>query len=303
MLSDAAPGADTLRLNRQATLRRAHRVCAIGQCRPLKSYRNTLYPKSFPARPQSWGRASPDCSTERHSRGGAPQPVVHAPCGRVVLFDSLRPFEASPFEMRKMRNEYLALTLEAPPIRSGLVCSNKARRGAAMPKRRCRAPCSPRTEGFNQLNRLGPSSERNWSRPDRDCLGRRARATRGSARRGAPGRAVRSHQELHRAERRGSRTLRGRDRAGPRHVDPKRSSRIRADPAGSISNYVWLRRLSHCAASLRDPTEADRSITDLCSHLASQAPRISAGSFTSTSGFRLANTGRRSNMLGQRRVS
>jgi transcriptional regulator GlxA family with amidase domain len=37
-----------------------------------------------------------------------------------------------------------------------------------------------------------------------------------------------------------------------------------SDSARSISNYLWGRRLSHCAACLRDPTQADRSITDIC---------------------------------------
>jgi transcriptional regulator GlxA family with amidase domain len=49
-----------------------------------------------------------------------------------------------------------------------------------------------------------------------------------------------------------------------------------ADPAGSISNYLWLRRLSHCAASLRDPTEADRSISDTwCSVVCTSATHFS----------------------------
>jgi AraC family transcriptional regulator, positive regulator of tynA and feaB len=37
-----------------------------------------------------------------------------------------------------------------------------------------------------------------------------------------------------------------------------------ADPAGSVWKYIWQRRLSHCAAELRDPRHANRSITDIC---------------------------------------
>ena len=37
-----------------------------------------------------------------------------------------------------------------------------------------------------------------------------------------------------------------------------------SDPAGSVSKYIWLRRLSHCAAALRDPGEAQRPITEVC---------------------------------------
>jgi transcriptional regulator GlxA family with amidase domain len=37
-----------------------------------------------------------------------------------------------------------------------------------------------------------------------------------------------------------------------------------ADPAGSVSKYIWTRRLSKCAAALRDPAHAQRSISDIC---------------------------------------
>ena len=36
------------------------------------------------------------------------------------------------------------------------------------------------------------------------------------------------------------------------------------DPAGSVSRYLWQRRLIHCAEALRDPSQAHRSITDVC---------------------------------------
>ena len=36
------------------------------------------------------------------------------------------------------------------------------------------------------------------------------------------------------------------------------------DPAGSVSRYFWLRRLIRCAEALRDPSQAHRSITDVC---------------------------------------
>ena len=37
-----------------------------------------------------------------------------------------------------------------------------------------------------------------------------------------------------------------------------------ADPAGSTSNYILMRRLSNCAAALHDPKQNHRSITDIC---------------------------------------
>jgi len=36
------------------------------------------------------------------------------------------------------------------------------------------------------------------------------------------------------------------------------------DPAGSVSSYLWQRRLIRCADALRDPSQVHRSITDLC---------------------------------------
>jgi len=35
------------------------------------------------------------------------------------------------------------------------------------------------------------------------------------------------------------------------------------DPAGSVSHYLWQRRLIRCAEALRDPSQAHRSITDV----------------------------------------
>ena len=36
------------------------------------------------------------------------------------------------------------------------------------------------------------------------------------------------------------------------------------DPAGSVSSYLWQRRLIRSAEALRDPSQAHRSITDVC---------------------------------------
>jgi AraC family transcriptional regulator, positive regulator of tynA and feaB len=36
------------------------------------------------------------------------------------------------------------------------------------------------------------------------------------------------------------------------------------DPAGSVSSYLWQRRLIRCADALRDPSQVHRSITDVC---------------------------------------
>jgi len=36
------------------------------------------------------------------------------------------------------------------------------------------------------------------------------------------------------------------------------------DPAGSVSSYLWRRRLTRCADALRDPNQLHRSITEIC---------------------------------------
>jgi AraC family transcriptional regulator, positive regulator of tynA and feaB len=36
------------------------------------------------------------------------------------------------------------------------------------------------------------------------------------------------------------------------------------DSAGSVSKYLWTRRLDHCAAALRDPRQQHRPVTEIC---------------------------------------
>ena len=36
------------------------------------------------------------------------------------------------------------------------------------------------------------------------------------------------------------------------------------DPASSVSRYIWMRRVDHCAADLRDLSQVHRPITDIC---------------------------------------
>ena len=35
------------------------------------------------------------------------------------------------------------------------------------------------------------------------------------------------------------------------------------DPQGSVSNYIWHRRVAHCASALRNPSNVSRSVTDI----------------------------------------
>jgi AraC-like DNA-binding protein len=190
--------------------------------------------------------------------------TLHA--GEWCLFDPLQPFEASPFGMRQLRNEYLALTLERPadPERLGLLeqgaarCCN-AKTGVS------RSLLATLTEGLNQLNRLGPSSRKKlecaltemvW-----DAVREQLEAPPDGVHRDVLCARIKSYIEQNVADPELSVD------AIAQALDMSTRSVHRAfaaDPAGSISNYVWMRRLSHCAASLRDPTQADRSITDIC---------------------------------------
>jgi AraC-like DNA-binding protein len=187
--------------------------------------------------------------------------TLHA--GEWCLFDPLQPFEASPFEMR---NEYLTLTLERPadPERLGLL-----EQGAA---RCCDAKSGPSrtllatlTEGFNQLNRLGLSSRKNlecaltemvW-----DAVREQLEAQPAGVHRDVLCARIKSYIERNVADPELSV-----DAIAEAFGMSTRSVHraFGADPASSIWNYVWMRRLNHCAASLRDPTQADRSITDIC---------------------------------------
>jgi AraC-like DNA-binding protein len=190
--------------------------------------------------------------------------TLHA--GDWCLFDPLQPFEASPFEMRQLTNEYLALTLERPsdPERLGLL-----EQGAA----RC---CNAKTgvsrtllatlmEGLNQLNRLGPSSKKKLERALTemvwDAVRAQLEAPPGGVHRDVLCARIKSYVERNIADP----ELSVDAIAHALGMSTRSVHRaFEADPAGSISNYVWMRRLSHCAASLRDSTQTDRSITDIC---------------------------------------
>ena len=187
--------------------------------------------------------------------------TLHA--GEWCLFDPLQPFETSPFEMR---NEYLTLTIERPsdPERLGLLEQGAARCCNAKTEL-SRSLLATLTEGFNQLNRLGPSSRKKlecaltemvW-----DAVREQLEAPPAGVHRDVLSARIKSYVE--------------RNIADPElSVDAialalGMSTRsvhraFEADPAGSIWNYVWMRRLNRCAARLRDPTQADRSITDIC---------------------------------------
>lgn len=70
---------------------------------------------------------------------------------------------------------------------------------------------------------------------------------------------------------------------------------FRRDPAGTVSNYIWQRRVAQCATDLRSPAEARRSITDVALSWgfsnASHFSRVFRASFgTSPRDFRASAT-------------
>ena len=193
-----------------------------------------------------------------------------------------------------MRNEYLALTLERPadPERLGLLAKGAWRRFNAKTGL-SRTARHVGDEGFNQFTRPSPSSSKNL-----ECALTRhgARGTPAGSVRWGCRRAVRSHQELHRArnvaDSGNSPWTRSRRPSACRTEKCYRA--FKADPAGSISNYVWLRRLKR-ACGTDGGGSVDHRHLFLISWLHLQLLRIFSRLFHEYVGSRLANTGRRSN--------
>jgi AraC-like DNA-binding protein len=183
--------------------------------------------------------------------------------GEWYLFDPLQPFKAGLLETR---NEYLALTLERPSdpellslLEQGVVHCWNAKAGMS------RILLATLTETFNQINRLGQSSRKSLERAltemTWDAVREQLEAPSPGVQRDVLSARIKSYVERHVAESELSVDL----IAQALGVSARSVHRaFEADPAGSISNHIWLRRLSHCAASLRDPGQAHRSITDIC---------------------------------------
>ena len=192
--------------------------------------------------------------------------TLHA--GEWCLFDPLQPFRASTVEAH---NEYLALTVERPSDseRLGLLEQGAARCWDAKTGM-SRILLATLTEGFNQMNRLGASSSKNLERAltemTWDAVREQLEEPPAGVHRDVLCARMKSYIERHVADPELSvdalaQALGMSIRTVHRAFE---ADAFEADPAGSISNYVWMRRLSHCAASLRDPTHVDRSITDIC---------------------------------------
>jgi AraC-like DNA-binding protein len=164
------------------------------------------------------------------------------------------------------RNEYLVLALERPsdPALTDLIDQGVGRRldGKWGISRVIHATV---TEAFKQLNRLGPSTGRSLQRAVSgmawDALREQRAAPAEVAYHDLQSARMKAYIESHLADpelcvdaiaHACEMSLRSVHRA------------FETDPSGSVSKYIWTRRLSQCAAALRDPTQAQRSISDIC---------------------------------------
>jgi AraC-like DNA-binding protein len=194
---------------------------------------------------------------EQHNRSC----TLHA--GEWCLFDPLQPFRATTVEAR---NEYLALTIERPwdPEQLGLLEKGTVRCGDAKTGM-SRILLATLTEGFNQINRLGPSSKATLKRVltvmTWDAVREQLEAPLPGVHRDVQCARIKSYVERHVADPELSVDM----IAHALGISGRSVHRaFESDPANSVSNYIWTRRLSHCAACLRDPGQAERSITDIC---------------------------------------
>jgi AraC family transcriptional activator of tynA and feaB len=56
------------------------------------------------------------------------------------------------------------------------------------------------------------------------------------------------------------------------------------DPQGSVSEYIWSRRVAQCASALRNPTNASRSVTDIAMDWGFSSPSHFSRAFRSSLG-------------------
>jgi transcriptional regulator GlxA family with amidase domain len=121
------------------------------------------------------------------------------------------------------------------------------------------------TETFNQMNRLGASSRKSLQRALTEmtwgAIREQIEAPPPGVHRDVTCARIKTYIERHLADP----NLAVESIAQTCGMSVRSIHRaFESDPAGSVSNYLWMRRLSHCAAALRDPAQAHRSITDIC---------------------------------------
>jgi AraC family transcriptional activator of tynA and feaB len=194
---------------------------------------------------------------EQHGRSCTLSP------GDWCLIDLLHPFAARSLEER---NEHLNLTLERPsdPERLSSLERGTTRRlhSKVGMSRVLQATLS---ESFNQMNRLGVSSrkllQRALTEMTWDAVREQLEAPPDPVHRDVLCTRIKTCIEQHLAE--AELSVESVAQACGMSVRSIHRA-FETEPAGSVSNYIWKRRLSHCAACLRDPGQVHRSITDIC---------------------------------------
>jgi AraC-like DNA-binding protein len=192
-------------------------------------------------------------------------------CGRTCM---LRPGDWCIVDMRHRlddwalgpRNEYLILPLERPTDPSLIELADQAA-GRRLDGKWgiSRVLAATVMEAFKQMNRLGSATGRSLQRAVANMVWDALREQRTAA--SAP-----AYHDLQGARMKAYIEQRLADpdlcvNAIARACDMSVRSVHRAfdaDPCGPVSRYLWTRRLTQCAAALRDPAQAHRSISDIC---------------------------------------
>jgi len=164
------------------------------------------------------------------------------------------------------RNEYLALALDRPadPALTELIEQGLGRRfdGTWGMSRVIQAMAN---EAYKQFNRLAPSAGRSLQRAivgmAWDALREQRAAPAELAYHDLQVARVKAYIETHVADP----DLCVQSIAHACDMSVRSVHRaFDADPSGTISKYIWTRRISQCAATLRDPSQAHRSISEIC---------------------------------------
>ncbi len=179
------------------------------------------------------------------------------------LIDTIHPFEGSSFGGT---SEYQIMVLERPSdpevlalLERGVARRFESKVGIS------RVLQSTLAEAFNQMSRLGPRSERSLqnaiSAMTWDALREQLEAAPLVGPHDIQRARLKDYIESHLTD----------SELSVECIAQACSTSVRsvhrtfaADAAGSVWKYVWRRRLSHCAAELRDPGQSRRPITDIC---------------------------------------
>jgi AraC-like DNA-binding protein len=210
-----------------------------------------------PVAAQVMSQLSGSCRVEQAGRSSTLRP------GDWCLLNAAQPFNVWSLDER---NECLMLTVDRPsdPECRDLLQQAAARRFSAG-LGLSRILQATLMETFNQINRLHAHSRSSLERAlvgiAWDAVREHLAAPLPALHRDGARTRIKTYVEAHLSD--PALSVEAIARACAMSVRSAQRA-FEADPAGSISNYIWLRRLSRCADTLRDPAHTHRSITDIC---------------------------------------